>query len=500
MSDRLRVEQRAQNHILHRKWPAFLFVTLASLYVVQTWFLGRFPHIDEVAYKAAGFHFANEGVWAAPEEVGLVKSRVGVEEFWAAYPPVYTATFALVVKLAGMGWQVCSLFDAVIHVLLGWATIRFASALGGKGWAKWLPGTLVLPLGTVGRPDELAMVFGLVALSDIGSTRQSLRVECLRHGLGIGLAAATSPGVGFALALVITVNAVMAWERHKLWSVIVTGLVAGLTFSLLFGPVLLAHPGATDQFLAHARGYTADDKWTALLVAWRYGKWNLLCIGGLILTGGILVALGRRSGTRQLAGWWIGVTVATLWVLVSSPNRHPYLWFICPILLALTARSIQLTSGVSANSVTRGTIIVAAFAVALGSIPQFLDSIHLWSLPTEQTWRHNEPLVQSRIPPGSVVVTSTYWWSLAGRAEVLDVNFASPKNWDRATHVIQPGTRSGTVGKPVGLRPGLNEVVEQSFVVSCNELNQEPLAVAGYPLTNSAWGFGPFIWTRRTTE
>jgi hypothetical protein len=486
--------------------PCLLFTTLCSLYLVQTSLLGRFPHIDEVAYKAAGFHWATDGTWAAPELVGLVDSPLGVDQFWAAYPPIYMAAFAGAVKLFGMGWRTCSMFDAGIHVLLAAATVGFSRSLGSTGWARWLPGVLVLPLGTLGRPDELAMVFGLVALSGPRPTTRGVLWQCLWQGVGIGLAALTSPGVGLAFAIVLATRVLVGPANFPDVTIALggTGVVAFLTVLLVFVPVLLQQPGALDQFLAHASGYGGGLTWEGLAFSWRCGKWLCLCIAGLISAGGLALLIGPRrtcvrgcAGVRCLAGWWAGGLAASLWVLFSSPYRQAYFWFVGPVLVVVAVRCVQQLNRSSARRLAGGVTALVASAT-VGAVPLLTQSYFLWTLPSSQTWRHNEPLLRRTIPAGSVVTTSFHWWSLAGHSETLDIRFAYPRDWHRITHVVQTGTGSGAVGRPLALQPGLDTEVRQWFHVSVNNLNTRPQTFAGYQLTDSGWGFGAIVWERHT--
>ncbi|MFO0851978.1 MAG: hypothetical protein U0871_25935 [Gemmataceae bacterium] len=451
-----------------------LFVAAAAAYLGLTATAGRFPHIDEVAYKAAGFHLAADGRWHAPELIGLIPAAVPVEEFWAGYPPVYTLAFAAAVWAAGMGWRTAALFDAVIHVGLAATAVWFTARITPAGRRAWAVGLAALAVGTVGRPDELGMTFGLIGLARL-RTADSLWAV-VRAGGWLGLAAATAPGAAVVHGLIGAIAVGRADARRVgVWGVI--GAAVGLAS---LAPYELLHPGAVGQFFVHAQSYGRG--WAdGFAQAWRFGKHPLLMAVGLCLAAGL---------TAQTAGpgraWAAGGIAGVLIVLATSPGRVTYLWYAGPVLIAAVA-----------GWPTRAAVGVAVTAVGIGAVPTGVQTLALLTLPAGQGWAVNAAAVREAVPAGAVVVADEHWWSLAGHARVLDAHFARPPDWDRVDYGVLTGNGSGAAGQPrLPTSAALQTELAARFVVRSDTLNGRPLRVAGVRLTNSGYGFGAVVWAR----
>jgi hypothetical protein len=172
------------------------FAAVAAGWLTSALLVGRFPHTDEVPYKCPGLHWAREGYWAAPEIAGHLDVDPPVERIYAMYPPLYPAGFGLAVWCFGFGWRTCVLYDGLIHIALAVLTALLARRFGASAGAAWGMAVLVLFLGTLGRPDELAMCFGLSAVLVLrpgvaGVGQRWLAAACL-----LGCCGATSPGPG----------------------------------------------------------------------------------------------------------------------------------------------------------------------------------------------------------------------------------------------------------------------------------------------------------------
>ena len=131
-------------------------------YLAVTIAIGRFTTTDEIAFKAAGREWAQSGHFAAPELTGFAHLDPPVEQVWLAHLPVYTFLFGLFVKLLGFGaWQSVA-FDALIHAALSVLTFLWTRRMAPQAspWPAVVAAALVLPLGTFGRADELAVCLG----------------------------------------------------------------------------------------------------------------------------------------------------------------------------------------------------------------------------------------------------------------------------------------------------------------------------------------------------
>src|SRR5262245_45287926 len=98
-----------------------LVATLMTFLSLVAW-RGRLAHIDEVFYKAAGYHWSTRGTFAAPELTGRLRWDPPIEQVFACYPPVYPFVFGLYTSVVGIGWRQVAMFDAMVHVLLCLAT------------------------------------------------------------------------------------------------------------------------------------------------------------------------------------------------------------------------------------------------------------------------------------------------------------------------------------------------------------------------------------------
>ena len=175
--------------------PALLLSLLAG-YLAVMMVQGRFAVTDEMFFKAAGAQWAETGRFAAPEFSGFLGATPPVETIYAVYPPVYPFLFGIWVRLMGFSWQACVFYDAIIHVCLTLVVLLYAMQLDGR--FKGFPGVLlvatILPLGTAGRPDELAMTFGTLGTCFL-AVRGRGALGTILCGVAVGLAAGTSLGL-----------------------------------------------------------------------------------------------------------------------------------------------------------------------------------------------------------------------------------------------------------------------------------------------------------------
>ncbi len=483
-------------------WVHGATVALLACYLASSATVGQFPFIDEVAYKCAGFHWADSGHYAAPELTGLLSIDPPVEVIWAGYPPLYTFTFGLLVKLFGFGWRTCVLFDASIRVVLAWLTYRLARLLGpslGPG-AAWLAGLAVIPLGHAGRPDELAMCFGLAGMLFLLQTPLTW-VRLALAGLLLGLSAATSPATGVVFGIVQAVllfGADGQWLRN-LGRLAVLGLLAGATLLLICLPLLLAHPGALRQFLAHAGRVPSPDFLGGLLAGFRFcwavARCRLLAILGLAVLGAVAVS---RHGL-PCARVWLGAWAGLLFLVLFSSYRFTYFWFVGPIFLAAAVATMHSLWTVGRWRF-RAFALVLGLAVLVGALPWLRSTCILYANPAGQALDRNFAEVASQIPPASVVVTDLYWWALADGRTVYDLNFGQPPSLDQVDYIVLSGNGSRTPGQPCSIPPDLQAYVRKHFHVVYDNLNRQPLRWFGVRLSASAYGFGPLILARENLE
>ena len=120
----------------------------------------------------------------------------------------------------------------------------------------------MLPLGTVGRPDELGIVFALCAALSFRSQRVTNTATIL-GGMFLGLCGATSLG---ALLLLGPLVCWKPWQTASASSTrarwLLLAVVGALTAAAAcIAPILISHPAAYRQLMAHAGEQSAALSW-----------------------------------------------------------------------------------------------------------------------------------------------------------------------------------------------------------------------------------------------
>jgi hypothetical protein len=407
------------------------FIMCVVVYaLLQTW-IGRFVHIDEVGFKAAGREWAASGRFASMEGTGIwtMHGFHAVEpppsEIYFLQPPLYPFSFGLFVKALGFGPGQCILFDALIHAALAFVTYltakQFTSYLS-VGQA-FLIGLAVLPLGTTSRPEELATCFGMTGLyfllPSVTGYRQVICSGCL-----FGLCAATSLAGAALLGMIAAVLLLMALRPlvGRLTQATVWGMAAACTLALAIAPILVSQPDAYKQLLSHAGDHVGMAGYLqSLQRAWKIGPDYLLLLFGLLLLAPISLWLGRGAYPRRL--WldlWLGPLLAFVLMMVFLPGKFFYTWVLGPWLLVANAVSLRVLLPLLPRWQLRAIVLVLAVAYAIGMAPFFGNAVAMLTLAPEQSLAHNTRIVNDLIPDGSVVMTDSYWWVLGNRCHVRD--------------------------------------------------------------------------------
>jgi hypothetical protein len=236
---------------MSRKTALAILLVLSALYCLAELVPGRFAVTDEVFFKAAGRNWAATGRFAAPELKGYFSNVLipPVTEVFFAYPPLYPFLFGVYTKVVGFGPRSCILSDVVIHLLLILCGALVARLLYGVPWgASVLCGSLLLPLGTVGCPDELGIVFALGAALAL-RTEVPLKFGVPIGGLLLGLSCATSLGACLFLGSLVGWEVTLRERSYfrKLRNLAITAGIAIVVLAVCVAPILVAHPLAYRQ-------------------------------------------------------------------------------------------------------------------------------------------------------------------------------------------------------------------------------------------------------------
>lgn len=485
--------------------PAAVLLAILLSYVALATVIGRFSGYDEPWYKSAGREWGLHGRFASPELTGFLPDvDPPPETIYFVYPPLYSFLFGVLVRVAGFGWRQCVFYDAAIHAVLAGQVYLLARRLGGDRLSPrgaLLAALAVLPLGTVeGRPDELAIAFGmaglLVALRGPITPLRAMASGAI-FGLCAGTSVATAVMMGF-IAFVVLVTEPVPWFRKALlclgW-----GLAAGLVLALVVAPILLPYPRAIDQYFAVARMHVSvGNIATRFVSGLRFLRHLILSNVPVLAVGLALSAFNAGAGgPRRWLRLWVGPLLGLGFMLSTVPNKATYLWFIGPWVLAATVAELAMAWPRMPAWSRGGVGLILAAALALGSEPAIKSSIALASLPAEQRPGYNDRALAEAVPPGTSVLTLDSWWFLARDHVVYDARWACvpPGAID---FVVLSGNGSGAPGRPLGLdiRCNTGFPLRQEYREVSDDLNRRPPTLLGRPITNSAYGFGNIVYRR----
>jgi hypothetical protein len=468
---------------------------------------GRFSVTDELYFKAAGAHWAATGRFAAPELTGFTSTVPPLSEVFFPYPPLYPFLFGVYTKVVGFGPRSCILYDLAIHLLLVWFGVLAARLVHRVPWsASVLCGALLVPLGTVGRPDELGIVFALGAAL-------ALRKEVPHKfaipigGALLGFCCATSLGACLFLGSLVGWEATLREQSHlrKLRNLVNTALVAVVVALACVAPILVTHPLAYRQLVTVGTSVTVFANagsghhipHIGFLRTWIYSLWYGYD-KGVLIAGGLIFCLlcwrfdNNREGT--VYSRFVLVVFSLLLLLVLMPGEYTYLWFSGTwLLIACVALGWRISRSLPPFR-WRSLVAVAVLVWLIASMPYFRWKAILWTLPADQSLTVNIKRVQDEVPVGAGVLTADYWWALASRNPVYDPRCSHPGP-DAFEYVVLTGNGSGQPGEPRLPEVGIEE---SQWQISDDHLRSEPPSIFGLRLSRSAYGFGPYILKKRS--
>jgi hypothetical protein len=488
--------------------PLVFLTILSALYGVLELVPGRFVVTDEVFFKAAGRNWAETGRFAAPEIVGRLTRGPSLAEVYFAQPPVYTFIFGIYTKVFGFGPRRCMLYDTLIHLLLVWTAAGCANCVFKLPLnVAVLCGALFLPLGTIGRPDELAIIFALWGAV-------ALRYSAYAGGVMLGLCAATS------LSAPIFLGTLVVWEFYRAASARSSTLLrlsatigaAAATVAVCVAPILVNHPNAYQQLFSHASeqspilaaitgngwngGRTIGAATGMLLGIWRemmrYGYAYGILIVGLFVFLGIFRMTHGKDASLRFDRVFVGAILLMLLVVVF-PGKYFYLWFVASWMLIA---AVELAARQVTSEAIRRRYLAAAAGAAMWlvcCIPYIREKTILWTLPVSQSLAANSDQFSSLIPRGAGVVSTAFWWALADRDNVYDSTFSNPTA-SQIEYIVLSGNGSGKPGVPMNIDARFR--IEE-FQPIYNHLNSLSASVFERSISKSGYGFGAYVLQRK---
>ncbi len=478
------------------------------LYIAAQMALGRFVALDEVFFKAAGREWAATGRFAAPEIDGIpFLDRPGflffdppLREIWFPQPPLYTFLFGVFARVAGFGpWQ-CILYDTLIHASLAQLTYLLARSFANAipdGLAL-LVGVAVLPLGTIARPDELAMCFGMAGLILLVRHPGSWSGIAL-SGTLFGLSAGTMIGAAVLLGMIAAVW--MALGESSIGRVSAAWLLWGLSalamLAAVLAPILIACPDAYKQYTTHVGDQVGRGRYIeSFLFMWQFGRSYLILTVCCLMIAPMSFAMAREQATlRDWLKLWLGPLLGLLFLAIGLPRKYFYLWFLGPWLLMAAVMGLYQLSTQRRPALLRVVIMVLVAGYGLAAGPFLKNTFAMLTLPASQSLAPNAQCIQELIPAGSLVMTDDYWWTLGDRCRVRDIFFSHPRP-EEIDFIILTGTPAGDPGLVREVPSYLREYVREHFVPVHNNINPQPVSILGMRLPGTAFGFGVLVLQR----
>ena len=475
---------------------------LSAVYCIGTMVPGRFAVTDEVFFKAAGRNWATTGHFAAPEIVGRLSQGPPLSEIYFAQPPVYTFLFGAYVKLAGFSPRSCIAYDMIIHLLLIWSAMLVGRTIYRLEW-NWaaLCGALPVTIGTVGRPDELGIVFAMWAAIAFRS-RLPDRLSVPIGGVLLGLCLCTSLGA-FLFLSPLALWELFSTQQDPTKKIADIGLAAAvclLVAAACVSPILIAHPTAYRQLIEHAgeqstvlSAVTGEKRNSTLgfvepwLTMMRYGYSYGFLIAGLLVFSLLCRCLDGSADHPAYAR--IVILILSLFVLMAAmPGKYPYLWFQgCWLLVSCVALGAHVSDAFSSRR-QRLLLVFGACVWLLASAPSIRWAIIMWKIPPDQSLTANTKRLQAEVPAGVGVMTTDYWWDLANRDQVYDLAFSDP-GVDAIDYIVLSGNGSGRPGIPTGFEARY----KAGFVPVSDQLNGTPATLLGHRISRSSYGFGAYV-------
>jgi hypothetical protein len=508
------IQEAALLRACDRKQLWALCLLLAS-YVFLATKLGYFEHTDEVYFKSPGTHWLETGIIAAPELEGGLAFRPPLEEIFFAYPPLYPVAFGLYVKLLGFGHLTNRLFDIIIHSCLVFAVYVLALKIGARLATResyavrrnaLLGAAITIPIATHGRPDELAMVFGIAALRSLLSC-SSTSSGTIVGGIALGLCLATSVGVYMAYALATVAFLIGGTEspiRNRIsrgFAVAAVSLVTAImVVAILHGRNAYGISQLAKVLLGHQMGLGLVAGLTSLL---KYHFHQGVLFAAFLLASVVAPLVGAWRAKKWLA-WWGAIWLFLSFVLLRAPHKGHYLWFLAPLGIALTGAVVNdvIESGMGRTKAMVPLMVVLLCTLLLAYVVPGRELFISATLPEQQRPHYVQTRLARSIPRGTRVIAGPLHWSmLRDRNKVLDSMWSDARRPNLVDYIVVPANGSGRPGLPQRLgNARYQEMLEANFDLVENTLPVERPRLFSVPVSRSSWGYGYALYARRSIQ
>ncbi len=456
------------------------------------------PFLDVFLFKEAGVNLATEGRFVAanlphmPPETSLA---------YAYYAPLYPFTYGLWTSVLGVGLKQSILFD---HLIKGARSLIIFLFL-----APWLIPRLnyhsskaiavLLSLLTLSflpyyndRPDELALVFGLMSWLFI-SGPEPFGKHFTWSGVFLGLCAATSP----VAAMLFGMGSICYFlSNHSPWRTIVPKAIAVVAvFSLCMLPLVLLDGTAWSRFFADLPLSFFPTNTCALGKSWiqRAGFAFLPLTMFLAMT---LLFLRRVRGVSGRI-WQPYLVASALYAVISTfvwSAQPRYLWFPCiTSFLVMAALWLDDSSDVSWLS-RRNSLVFAGLAIAL--IPGICFEARFLAEAMERPDGESGRAIREKVlsylePSARLAVPPDQFFTFRSAKEISMTSYVCP--WlDQYDYVyMTPHDDSKEASLPV-----ISHCEEQKHCFTAFKDFRDPrtLTVLGYETSHMVYGNGGILF------
>jgi hypothetical protein len=491
---------------LTERLPFCVFAVMAILYFAFVMMFGRFASYDEIAFKSPGRELAANGRFASPEMQFFVIPVVpSTNELYAIQMPVYPLVYAGWTFAFGFGWRQAFAFDAAIHITM---CLTFALALqcvlrSRLPLVTWAGAALMLFNGTSGRPDELAIAICLLAF--ILLSRGVRMVSAVASGICGAIVVFTSPGglicCGLASVGLLIPTTLNRSECFQLGRRLV--VAAGSFFVVTLATIILLHtycPPAVQQFLDHARAVRKIPSIAqSLSWVWQFFKPEISGAVGFLLCAAYACGARQRCAPSRASVARCGI-VCMAFVIAAIQFHSPlYLAFFVPFLMGVAVGDGRAIWQAGAARWLIPVVALALAATAIASGGHLVKCLSLFSASgkSDSSWQHNESVLRSIIPPDAGVLASEHWLTLGNRNAVFDANFSTVAAIGKVDYVVLTGNGSGEAGARTKLASPVEAIISREFVVIHDGISRRPITLFGMKISNSSYGMGSVILSRR---
>ncbi len=417
-----------------------LFLALRLIYALQG-YPPSVTSIDELVYTEPAVNYVNSGHFAAPGLARQLEAKgvPGLDRHYFLNVPLAAYLRVAIFEAAGTSTAARRLADWLFLLLAAGSLLLMM-----RRWAT--PSSALLAAlvfvtnrvaeSDIGRPDVLALAFGLLALwwstqPGVGHERPGGRAY--GAGLLIGLSGMAHQFGGVFWAVIVITWQISALESPRHLGRLLVWLtlfgLGGLTASLLWLPQILAAPAAWQQqfsFMLELKHHLSRDfgQLAIRLITLTVGKnpaVPLVIIAGLLAAGWKRLQYPRRWKTLAAGGLLLFIWTCRSFEPYTIAYSVHFLAVIC-LLFALAFDELKgwAQPRMSPRWAGRLRFAAAAAVIAPGLIMTYIPLAENFGLPYRATQEKIAGLILQQVQPGDrVLAGSGYYYQVPGHNKSL---------------------------------------------------------------------------------